>query len=1051
MKKLNFFPLVLLLLCTFFTSIGCNVALAQDRVITGTVTDRVTGEPLSSVNVSVGGTSIVTSTDDGGKFSIRVPSGSTTLSFRYLGYVTLSQAISGSVLNVGLEPTSTAVDEVVVTGYTTTAKRDLIGSVASIKGDVFVERPIQSFDQALGGRAAGVQVSIPNGVLNNPPVIRIRGTNSISLSSYPLIVIDGVPSYTGDGSGTNTSAAGNVLSNLNPNDIESIDILKDAAATAIYGSRAANGVLIVTTKRGVSGKATVSYDSWVGLSQVQRLPELLDAFQYVEIKNEGLVNAGTFSPTLQYRLTNGPDGNPINTNWYDYAYRDAYSHDHTLSIRGGSEGTQYYFSANMSDQQGIMLTNDYRRLNAMFNIDHRISKYIKLGGKIQYAKHDNMASISSGSLSGQAFGTAGLGRIAMISAPNVAPRNNDGSYNLTGNNLGIMDNLIGQVGFFNPVVLIENNRSNNYQNNIGANGFVEITPFSWLTYRSLYGLDYIYSINDIFNTPIHGDGFAAGGTATNSYSQNTRWVWTNTFNLNHTFADKHTVSGMLGSEQQRSTSRGFGATRQGLSDPAFDDFSASYQVFTNTGSFGENYLVSFFGSASYDFDKKYFVSGSIRQDEYSAFGPNNKAGIFYSVGAAYEIANEKFWESANLDKVFSSFKLRGSYGSVGNYSGLNNLAPKTFYGGGLFGGEPTLFPNSTGNNDIGWETSQKLDVGINFGILNDRITFETAYYNNDIDGLIYSVPQAPSAGLPSNPQLNIGSMFNRGFEFLVNVEAVRKSDFSWTPSFNISWNRNEIVELAPGIEQFTSNTSTLETASISRPGGPLGQIYVVRSAGVDPATGRRIFVNAAGDHVYYNHALPVAQRWQYADGSIAPAVGSTDQIPYANSNPKYVGGFQNSFRYKGFDLNFNLTFQLGYHIYFGSQASVMDQRFWNSSTDILERWTTPGQVTDVPRVVAGDNVSNGSAFPLDINVYKGDFLKLRDVSFGYTLPVSFLQRINVSSARVYLSSFNTLIFTGYKGTDPEVSSNGGSNAAQGIERNSIGNGRTFTAGVNFKF
>ncbi|SKB78710.1 TonB-linked outer membrane protein, SusC/RagA family [Parapedobacter luteus] len=1038
--------LSLLLLCVVLA----GSAHAQTRKISGKVTSAEDGSPLTGVSVIVVGTSAGTQTDAAGNYTITASEGAQQLEFRLVGFQSTRIGLGQSALiNVSLEVDASTLDEVIVTGYGTTTRRDLIGSVSSIKTDLLTNRPVQSFDQALAGKAAGVQISIPNGVLNNPPVFRIRGTNSISLSSYPLIVIDGVPTFTGDVSGSN--AGGNALASLNPNDIETMDILKDAAATAIYGSRAANGVVVITTKKGAAGKAIVSYDGWFGVNQVQRLPKLLDAFQYTEIKNEGLVNAGTFSDNLQYRLTIGPDGQPINTNWYDYAYRDGLSHSHSLSIRGGSESTSYYFSANVTDQQGIILTNDYKRLGALFNVDHKISKIFSVGGKLQYTKQDNLATISSGSLSGQAFGTAGLGRIAMINAPNVAPFTNDGEYNLTGNNLGVMDNLVSQIGFYNPVVLIERNRSFNYLNGIQANGYFQAQPFSWLTFKSLYGIDYLYSTNDIFNNPIHGDGFAGGGSATNNYTARMRWVWTNTLNANYTFNNAHTVTALIGTEQQRSTDRRFGAGRTGLSDPEFDDFSASYQNFSTTGSYGENYLVSFFGSLAYDFKKKYFVSGSIRQDEYSAFGPNNKAGVFYSVGASYEIAQENFWENAGLDRVFSSFKLRGSYGTVGNQNGIGDLASRTFYEGGLFGGQPTLYPNSSGNEDIGWETSKKLDLGINFGILRDRFTFEMAYYKNDIDGLIYNVPQAPSAGLPSNPQLNIGSMYNRGVELTVNAQAVNKPDFSWSPSFNITYNENEITSLAPGITQFTSSTSSLETVSISRVGSPLGMIYVARTAGVDPATGRRIFINAEGEQVYYDHSLPVAQRWQYADGSVAPGIGSVDQIAYANPQPKFFGGFINSFRYKSFDLALNFTYQLGYYVYFGTGASIMDQRFWNNSTDMLRRWTAPGQDTDVPRVVAGDNVSNGSATPLDIHVYKGDFLKLRDVTFGYALPLAVLQKINISRTRIYVSAQNAFIFTGYPGTDPEASSNGGSNSSQGVERNSVGNGRTFTVGLNLTF
>lgn len=1027
---------------------------AQQKKITGKVTSTSDGLPLPGVSVSVPGVRIAAQTGADGVYSISVPNNTTSLIFRFVGYEPKTVSIKSGVVNAALNEDNTTLNDVVVTGYGTMKKRDLVGSVTSIRGDQVANKPVQSFDQALGGKAAGVQVSIPNGVLNNPPVLRIRGTNSISLSSYPLIVIDGVATFTGDASGTN--AAGNALASINPNDIESMDVLKDASATAIYGSRAANGVLVITTKKGKPGKAVVTYDGWAGVANVQRLPDMMDAFQYTEIKNEGLRNAGTYNiNTNAYALTNGPDGQPINTNWYDYAYRQGVSYSNSLSVSGGSESTNYYMSLNYTNQQGIIVKNDYKRLGAIFNVDHKISKSLSIGAKLQYSNEDNLAVISSGSLSGQAFSTAGLGRVALVNAPNVSPYSNSGGYNLTGNNLGLMNNKVSQVGFYNPVVQIDLDRSYNYLNRIQSNAYAQYKPVSWISLRSVFGIDYLYSNNDSFANPFNGDGYNANpanaGSATLSYSQNKRWVWTTTAQADKTFNDVHSFSLLLGTEQQKTTARSFGATRTGLSDQAFNDYTAGFAQFTNSGGYGENYLVSFFARLSYDFKKKYILNATIRQDEYSAFGPDKKAGTFYSVGAAYEIAQEDFWKNGAIGKVFSSFRLRGSYGEVGNFNGLDNYAPNSYYSAGLFGGAPTLNFSQAGNLMIGWETSKKLDVGINFGILRDRITFETAYYNNDIDGLIYNVPQAPSAGLPNSPQTNIGSMYNKGFEFTVNAQAINTKDFSWSPSFNITYNKNLITSLTPTIDQFTSATSSLETASISKVGTSLGMIYVARTAGVDPATGRRIFVAANGRRMLYDHSSPVASRWRYEDGTIAPGITSQDQTIYGNSQPKFFGGFTNNFRYKNIDLGLTMTYQAGFYIYNGTQASIMDQRFWNNSVDILNRWTTLGQVTSVPRVVAGDNMSNGSAVPLDINVYKGDFIKLRDISLGYTLPNSLLAKLKITSARIYVSGQNLLILTKYNGTDPEVSSNGGANASQGIERNSVANGRVFTAGLNFKF
>ncbi|TCC87032.1 SusC/RagA family TonB-linked outer membrane protein [Pedobacter frigiditerrae] len=1037
--------LVLFLLILLSASVN-----AQQKTITGKITEKG-GLPLPGVSVTVPGTRIATQTNEDGVYSITVPNNTTLLAFRFLGYVSKTLTITSGTINVTLEEDTSTLSDVVVTGYGTVKKSDLVGSVVSIRGNQIANRPVQSFDQALGGKAAGVQISIPNGVLNNPPVFRIRGTNSISLSSYPLIIVDGVASFTGDVSGSN--AAGNALSSINPQDIETIDILKDAAATAIYGSRAANGVVVITTKRGRTGKATVTYDGWTGIANVQRLPDMMDAYQYTDMKNEGLRNAGTFNAaTNAYALTNGPDGNPINTNWYDYAYRQGVSYSSSLSVSGGSESTNYYMSLNYTNQQGIIVKNDYKRLGVLFNIDHKISKTLSVGAKLQYANEDNLAVISSGSLDGQAFSTAGLGRVALVNSPNVSPYSNAGGYNLSGNNLGIMNNKVSQVGFYNPVVQIDLDRSYNYLNRVQSNAFVQYRPIPMVTLRSVYGIDYLYSTNDTFANPVNGDGFAALGSAGMSYSQNKRSVWTTTAQADKTFNNDHTFSLLLGTEQQTTVNTSFGAGRSGLSDLAFNDFTAGYTQFSNTGGFGENYLVSFFGRLNYDYKKKYIVNGTLRQDEYSAFGPDKKAGTFYSFGLGYELAQEDFWKNGKIGKVFSSFKLRGSYGEVGNFAGLGNLAPNSYYSPGLFGGAPTLNFSQAGNSEIGWETSKKLDVGVNFGILKDRITFELAYYKNDIDGLIYNVPQAPSAGLPNSPQTNIGSMYNKGYEFTANAQAITTKNFSWSSSFNFTYNKNVIESLTPTITQFTSTTSGLETANISRVGTSLGMIYVVTTAGVDPATGRRIYVSGStGRKMLYDHASPVASRWKYEDGSIAPGITSQDQQIYGNSQPKFYGGFNNNFKYKNIDLSLTITYQAGFYIYNGTQASIMDQRFWNNSVDILNRWTTPGQITSVPRVVAGDNMSNGSAVPLDINVYKGDFIKLRDISIGYTVPGSFLTKMKIASARVFVSGQNLLILTKYNGTDPEVSSNGGSNGSQGVERNSVASARVFTAGLNFKF
>lgn len=1027
-------------------------AYAQDRRISGIVTSADDGTALSGVSVSAVGTNQVTSTDDDGNYSIVVGANVTSLEFRSLGFTSQTVTIGArSIINISLRADATALSEVVVTGYGTVQRQNFVGNAATVSGAQVANVPAQSFDQVLGGKAAGAQISIPNGVVGNPPVIRIRGTNSISLSSYPLIVIDGVPTFTGDYSGS--SSAVNPLSSINPSDIESIDVLKDASATAIYGSRASNGVLIITTKKGRSGTATLNYDSWVSVNQAQRLPEIMNAREFVETKNEGLINAGTYNPlTNSYNLDYDADGNLIETDWLDYVYRNGYSHNHSLSIRGGTDQTSYYGSVVLSDQEGIIIGNDYEKLGGMFNIDHRFAKDIfKVGAKLNATNEKTYSFTGSGSLPGQAFSVTGLGRLALVSHPNVSPYNADGSYNLSGNALGNGANTAAGAGYYNVAVLRDHNRTNSYTRRMQGNFYLQADPLPWLSLKTLYGIDNFDVDDDLFLTHINGDGFAQGGYATRQLAQYRRWVWTNTADLTHQFEGGHNVHALLGNEQTRSKGDSFWTRREGLSDTEFEHIGAGFINPFGGGGYNENYLVSFFGALNYDFNRKYFLNASVRHDEYSAFGPNNKGGTFFSVGGAYAISNESFYEESNLANTLSTLRLRGSYGTVGNNNGLNWLAPNSLYEYRLYGETPSLAPSSAGNLFIAWEVSKKLDLGVNLGFLNDKVTVDAAYYRNDIQDLIYQVPQAPSAGLISNPNVNVGSMYNAGVELTVNVQAVQKENFSWDPSFNITFNKNEVTALSEGVTQFTSANSDLETASITRVGGPLGQIYAVRTDGVDPATGRRIFINGDGERVFYDHSAPQASRYTYADGSPASALGTNDHVAYANSMPRYFGGFSNNFRYKNFDLMANFTFQLDYSIYWGTRAGLFDNRTWNSSVENLNRWTTPGQQTDVPRIVNGDNVSNGSAFPITANVFKGDFLKLRDLAFGYTIPNTALDRVGISNLRIYVSAHNAFIFTKYPGTDPEVSSNGNSNTAQGMDRNSVATGRSFMAGINLSF
>lgn len=1034
--------------------------IAQNRTITGRVTDA-NGQAIAGASVLVKGTRIGTTTNSEGTYSLNVPANARTLQVSSVNMATQDVAIRGNSVDVGLASNAANnLQEVVVVGYGTQKRKESTGSLATIKGGIVADKPIQSFDQALAGKAAGVQITVANGVLNSPPVFRIRGTNSISLSSYPLIVVDGVPTLTGDYS--SGSAAGNVLASINPNDIESIDIAKDAAAAAIYGSRAANGVVFITTKKGKSGKTKVTFNTTASWTNVYRLPELLNASEYITFKTAAVANNPTAS-AITYNSIKDANGNPVDTKWSDYVYQQGFSQNHNINLSGGSDNTNYYFSAGYTDQNGIIRKNAFKRINTLFNVDSKVNKIITLGGKISFSNEKNLAATSSGSLNGSAFNTGGLGRLSFVLPPIISPYNNDGSYNINGSAVGSANITgISSLSYFNPVVPIDLSRSNSEFNHLQSNAYIQLKPFKWLSLKSLYGIDYLLIDNDIFYTPVSGDGYSLGGYAWAGAEKYKTSLWTNTAQSDFTLYGKHNISLLIGSEQQRRTSSGYGVTRQSLSDPAYTVVQAGFTTNNPADLFlGENYLLSSFGRLNYNYDQKYFISGNVRQDEYSGLG--KKKGVFWGASAGWEIAKENFWSSLGLEHVFSSFKIRGSYGKVGNIAGINDYAPYSFYGSGLYGGLSTLAFNSVGNPAITWETSKKTDIGFSFGLFNDKLTGEFAYYKNNINDLILSVPQAPSTGLPNSPLQNVGSMYNKGVEFTLNAAIISKKDFSWNSSFNITSNKNEVTALAPGLTNIQYSTSGSETVNRTAVGYPVGYLWVIKTGGVDPATGKRIFVNSAGTNVYYQFYAPTGQ-FNYsttADGLtkyVSPTGGTSitqaaDAVMYANPLPKIYGGWDNTFHVSNFDVNLGLTYQLGFYVYYGSNAGLHDQRWWQNARDVLtDAWSAKDNVNKkYARPVYNDNVSNGSSMPLDINVFKGDFVKLKNLTLGYTLPKSILNKISISNLRFYVGGQNLGIITKYPGPDPEVSSNGNTANAPGVDRNTAANARTILVGLTVGF
>lgn len=1046
---------VLLGLALLFMS--ATLALAQ-RTVTGKVTDDL-GEPLIGATVTAPGTSAGTITDVSGMFRLSVPENTAALKISYTGFLDQEvQLTSDSDYSVTLAVNPSSLQEVVVVGYGTQQKRAITGTISSVKGEDIAELPAQSFDQLLQGRAAGVNVNLPNGVLNNPPVFRVRGINSINLSSFPLVVIDGVPTFTGS---VGNSAANNPLSNINPNDIESIDILKDASATAIYGSRASAGVVLITTKRGAKGKTRVNYNAWVGWTQATRVPDVLNAQEFVEIKNEAAKNANTGGGAPQYFL-DSINGQLIDTRWADYIYRNAFQQNHALSFSGGTDQTTYYLSLGYTQQEGMIVANEFERLSSRLNLDHKLNKRIRLGGTVGYSSNSNMAP-NTGSLEGQAFNTSGIGRLAFVTAPIVSPFRYDAEgnllsgtdkYNITNNNQLGRGKNIQPVGFVNPLPIIDLNRHISEADQIQASAYAQLEIMKGLAVKTLYGIDNLSVENQTYWSPIHGDGFGANnGLAANILIKNQRWNWQNLATYDVTLNDLHTISALIGNEQQHTTTEGWGAQRTQVADPFFTTYQGNYTTNNPSGNFqGENYLLSYFGRLTYEFNKRYYLTANIRQDEYSAYSSGNKKGTFWGLSAGWSISEESFWQRSPL-RFFNFFKLRGSYGTVGNANGIGDFASMSLFNSGLYGSVPTFFFNQAGNRELTWESSKKTDIGVVFGLFNDRLQGEYTYFNNLIDGLILNAPQAPSKGIPGNViAINVGSMENTGHEFGLSATVLRRGKFSWTSGVNLTLMKNEVTALADGNSDILATTAGLETTNIIRINESVGSIYAVETQGVNATNGQRQFVRADGTVVLYDHSAAAGQRWKTLDGtSVSPITLIADGKVYGPTLPKWFGGWDNTFKYGPFDLNVQMNYAGGNYIYNGSKAGLRDQRNWNNHTDVLDRWTESNTGGSIPRVVFGDNISNGSAIPISENVEKGDFLRIRNITLGYRLPTEVLSRANIASLRIFATANNAFLFTNYSGTDPEVSTNGNVNLAPGVDRNTVPMARTFSFGLNLGF
>ncbi|UYZ59227.1 SusC/RagA family TonB-linked outer membrane protein [Hymenobacter latericus] len=1027
-------------------------SVAQDRSVSGRITDRATGEGIPGATVLLKGTTTGVSTNSDGTFTLSAPAAGGTLVISSVGYVSIERALgSENQVNIGLAADNKQLSEVVVTGYGTQERRDVTGSIASVKGEEIANLPTPSFDQQLAGRAAGVQATVPSGLLGATPRIRIRGTNTITSGAQPLVVVDGVPIITGNQSGV---VQNNPLADINPSDIESYEVLKDGSATAIYGSRGANGVILITTKRGRLGKAKVSYDNWFGWAQTVKRYEVLNADQFIEINNERLRNNNSPAQAFPFEQ----DGQRVSTDWQDEIFRTGFQQNHALSVSGATEKTNYFFSAGYTDQNAVIKANSLQRITFRTNLDQEVLKWLRVGMNL------GLTRTNTDGLNTSVNGLSGNVTNALSLFPNVPARNPDGTPYISTSNPAVVgqgNNTLG-IAFNYPNIIfpLENNvyRATNYR--VLGNTYLEAEPLKGLRLRSQLGTDVFLNDDFQYNDPRHGDGRGPNGIIYQQSSPTTRWNWQNTINYDKLIADQHKLGVVVGSELQKTKAQFFWSQATGLSDRFFGPNSLISNTFatpTVGGGYVERGFSSVFGRLNYGFKDRYLFSASLRYDGISDLPEANRYGLFPGGSVGWRISEEPFFKNLNLGFI-SDFKARASYAVVGNVD-FGAFAYASLFGPGKYGSQNGIGYNRDGqfgNDQLKWEQSKKKDIGVDLGFLDNRITVGADYYINDNSDLILSVPVAVSLGIPNySYRANVGDLESKGFEFTFNSQNIQNEAFTWTTNFNFATNKAIVKSLG-------GSGDILATYNITRVGEVIGALYGYDFQGVNSANGYPIYRKGDGSLVQANvdnnsyYAYDPANPGAALGQAVTPLQANVDRKILGNPNPTWFGGITNSFTFKGFDASVFVRFSGGNKIMNVTRQQLLRQEFLNNGTEILDRWTTPGQQTNVPKQRYNNsdfiNLNNSAVSRF---VEDGDFVRIQNISLGYTLPQNLLGFTGLSRIRVYGQVQNAFTFTKYKGVDPEVNSSGNSNLQQntqfGIDNNSNPQQRVFTTGLNVSF
>ncbi|MFT3911142.1 MAG: SusC/RagA family TonB-linked outer membrane protein [Ferruginibacter sp.] len=978
-------------LLVMFTVTGFLLASAQ-KTISGKVTDDKAGTVLTGVSISLKNGKTLGTTDAQGNFSVSVPNNITSIVLSYVGYNDTEANIGNGTVNVKMSSgKNRTLTEVVITGYGNKSKRSSAGSVGTVVMDDIRTQPIASFDQLLQGQSTGVFVKTGTGQPGSNADVLIRGRNSLNGSTTPLYIVDGVEVTAAD------------FATLNQGDFESISILKDAASASIYGSRAAGGVIVITTKKGRAGPTRFNYD-----------------FQYGQSKWPGsklkLMNS---AEKLGYELEHGnPNGwtpedvdslSKINTNWEDVFFHTGITQSHQLSASGGNEKTRFYTSIAYFDQTGIVRSTGLKRYTGRFNIESGTER-LKYGfnSSFGYSKLENTRE------NDQYIGSP-LNAI-LWSLPYITPYDKDGNYSV--------DNTANAQP--NPLQELLENPANTLQWKGVGNVFAEYKiPFvKDLTARTNWGLDYTQNEAQAYVSPktyASTQVVGATGSFAHGFNRTARIVGTTSLNYKRSFGD-HDLSVSAYTEYIQSNFRSFGFTGYGLLLPFANESSITAGTADNgfiptvRGTGTKSSLLSYFAEADYGFRNRYFLHAGFRRDGSSRFGVNNKYANFYNIGAAWIMSDEAFF--ASLKEKINLFKVKLSYGTVGNQEGIADFASRPLFGKVNYAGNPGLSLTSPGNPYLQWEEKSAFNFGIEYGILKNRITGSIEYYSSKTKELFYALPVSQTTGFTSVLS-NAGTLGNKGIELGLKIIPVKTKHFTWTIDGNFTYNRNRVLSLPNGTDTVTFGSTTLKV------GKPAQTFFLVKYAGVDPAT---------GDPLYYTKDGKGTTR-TYDPG---------DRVFFGTADAPYYGGITNTFNYKGIELEVFWIYSLGNEIFNNDRQNVENPAYLVSelSRDLLHEWRAPGDITNIPRSTSDYQLPNTNYF-----LENGGFWRLRNIRLSYEIPKSLLGKAKINSVRVFAQGQNLYTYTKYRGYDPELPA-GEPAVHQGAVYPTL---KTVTFGINLGF